>query len=296
MIRARIQIEDGPVRDTYMGWGFIVMGQSHRFAAPEKPRDTSSYVWEPGENQDPRTVAAPFDYTIKFLVEAPNRRLQNANARIAAWNAAVRQTTAGSAVRRCRTVTLYDDRMRCRIVGTPEIIESADDDDFYRMQDGSVLDCVVVELKIHVSHPELCDFDCATPRVFFPSELEAGMPVRGVRLAASDVAAEASAQVAEAERLVRAAGAPGWAAGARFAMALVSGNGLLVDAEGAHIYESKSEGLTLLLNPDGTPAPAYSSDGAALQAQLRKLCGVVEYLSGAERTAADGMMTFTVDD
>lgn len=156
MITARIQIEDGPVLDTYQGWGFIVMEQSHRFAPPEKPRDTSSYSWEPGEHQDPRTTDAPFDYKTGFLIETPNSRLESANAKISAWNDAVREKRADG-TKRCKTVTLYDDRMRCKIVGIPEIIEEPKD--FYRMQDGSAADCVEVELVIHVNNPALCDFD-----------------------------------------------------------------------------------------------------------------------------------------
>ncbi len=156
MITARIQIEDGKILDTYRSWGFIVMEQTHRFAAPEKARDTSTYAWEPGEHQDLRTTDAPFDYKIGFLIETPNSRLESANAKISAWNNAVREILPDG-TKRCRVVTLYDDRMRCKIVGIPEIMEEPKD--FYRMQDGSATDCVQVELTIHVNNPALCDFD-----------------------------------------------------------------------------------------------------------------------------------------
>ena len=165
MITARIQIEDGQILDTYEGWGFIVMGNGDdkkHFAPPEKKRDKSSYPEEAGAHEDPRTVDDEFDYKIQFLIEAPNRNLVNANSKIKAWNDAVRERTAESDVKRCKTVTLYDDRMRTKIVGIPEIIHEVGEKDFFRRQDGSVMDCVVATLTIHVSDPMLCDFNAET--------------------------------------------------------------------------------------------------------------------------------------
>lgn len=162
MITARIQIENGQILDTYEGWGFIVMGNGNdkkHFAPPEKKRDKSSYIEEAGAHEDPRTVDDEFDYKIEFLIETPNKNLVNANAKIKAWNDAVRERKAGSDIKRCKAVTLYDDRMRNKIVGIPEIISEVDSDDFYRRQDGSGMDCVVVPLTIHVSDPTKCDFN-----------------------------------------------------------------------------------------------------------------------------------------
>lgn len=162
MITARIQIEDGEILDTYEGWGFIVMGNGDdkkHFAPPEKKRDKTSYAEEAGVHEDPRTVDDEFDYKIQFLVEAPNRNLVNANSRIKAWNDAVRVRKAGSDIKRCKTVTLYDDRMHCKIVGIPEVMAEVGEGAFYRRQDGSAMDCVVATLTIHVSNPKLCDFD-----------------------------------------------------------------------------------------------------------------------------------------
>lgn len=159
MINSRIQIENGAIEDFFTKWGFIYMSGDHRFAPPEKKRDTTSYVEEAGEHTDPRTVDDAFDYSAKFLIEAPNQDLVNANSKIKAWNEAVRERTTGADIKRCKTVTFYDDYKRCKIVGIPEIIEEVGEDDYYRRQDGSVMDCVVVELKIHVSNPNLCDFD-----------------------------------------------------------------------------------------------------------------------------------------
>lgn len=110
-------------------------------------------------HEDARTVDDEFDYKVSFLLQAPNRNLENANSRIKAWNDTVRERKAGSDVKRCRMVTLYDDYKRVKIVGIPEIIESVGEKDYYRRQNGSEMDCVVIELTIHVSNPSLCEFD-----------------------------------------------------------------------------------------------------------------------------------------
>lgn len=162
MINTRIKIEDGEINGFYTKWGFIYMSGDSRFAPPEKKRDTTSYVEEAGEHTDPRTVDDVFDYSAKFLIESPNKDLVNANAKIKAWNDAVRERIYGIDVKRCKKVTFYDDYKRCKIVGIPEMIEEATEKDYYRRQDGSVMDCVVVELKIHVSNPLECDFSTSS--------------------------------------------------------------------------------------------------------------------------------------
>lgn len=159
MITSRIQIENGVIDDFYTKWGFIYLVGDHRYAAPEKKRDKSSHPGQAGVNEDPRTVDDEFDYNVTFLIEAPNKDLINANSKITAWNNAVRERIAGSDIKRCKTVTFYDDLNRSKIVGIPEIIDTADDSDFFRRRDGSVLDCVVINLVIHVNSPSLCEFD-----------------------------------------------------------------------------------------------------------------------------------------
>ena len=156
IINSRIQIENGAIEDFYAKWGFIYIGGDRRFAPPEKKRDTSSYIEQPGVNEDSRTVDDEFDYTVRFLIEAPNRELVNVNCKIHAWNEAVRERITGSDIKRCRTVTFYDDKNRCKITGIPEIIADVDEDDYFP---GEVMDAVVVELKIHVSNPNLCYFN-----------------------------------------------------------------------------------------------------------------------------------------
>lgn len=155
-IRVRLQIENGSIEDTYDKWGFIYIEADHRTAAPEKERETTSYAEQEGENVDNRTVDAPFDYTVKFLIETPNTNLENANVKIKAFNDAIRQSVPFSDIKLCKYITFYNDYKRVKIVGIPEVI--AEPTEFYRQQNGNVLDCVLIELKIHVDKPSLCDF------------------------------------------------------------------------------------------------------------------------------------------
>ena len=157
MITARIQIENGQILDTYEGHGMIYMSADNRMEAPIKKRDTTSYAEEAGEHVDPRTVQDAFDYKVKLLIEAPNKNLQNANAKIAAFNKQLYTQAKDSDIRTYKTITLYDDYKRVKIVGIPEPI--AEPTELYRRQNGSAMDCVVVELTTHVSDPTKCDFN-----------------------------------------------------------------------------------------------------------------------------------------
>lgn len=157
LIPSRIQIGDGPVEDFFKKFGFIYMDADPRTEAPIKARTTTSYAEEAGEHVDPRTVPDAFDYTAKFLIEAPNRDFTNANAKIAAFNKALYSVERGSDIRRYKQITFYNDHQRVKIVGIPEPI--AQPTDFYRRSNGSAMDCVQVELKIRVADPTKCDFN-----------------------------------------------------------------------------------------------------------------------------------------
>lgn len=159
-IRTRIQIENGTIDDTYNKWGFIYIESDHRTSAPEKEREISTYAEQEGENVDPRTVDTSFDYTVKFLIETPNTNLENANAKIKAFNDAIRTIDPQTKIKTCKTITFYNDYKRVKIAGIPEII--AEPTEFYRQLNGNVLDCVLIELKIHVPKPSLCDFSLTT--------------------------------------------------------------------------------------------------------------------------------------
>lgn len=158
MIKARIQIGDGQIYDTYEKWGFIYLSSDNRTAAPEKAMDVVNYAGANGKNVDPRVVLDAFDYKITFLIQASNNDLQNANVRIKEWNDAVRESVAGSAIKKCKTITLYNDHKRVKIVGIPDLI--AKPTAFYRCK--GVDDCVKIELTIHVYNPDKCSFSMAT--------------------------------------------------------------------------------------------------------------------------------------
>lgn len=157
MIRVRLQIGDGDILDTFAGWGFIYMDADERTEAPIKTREITSYAEEAGERTDPRTVQDAFDYKVKFLIECPNRNLENANAKIAIFNKSLYTSSYDSNIRTYKEVTFYNDYNRVKIVGLPEPI--AQPTDFFRKQNGSALDCAQVELKIRVSDPAKCDFN-----------------------------------------------------------------------------------------------------------------------------------------
>lgn len=142
--------------DSYAEFGFIYLESDHRTAPPEKKRETTTYAEQEGENVDPRTVDDVFDYKVKFLIETPNTNMDNANAKIKAFNDLIRVVDPVTGIKTCRRVTLINYFKRVKIVGIPEVI--AEPKDFYRRYRGDALDCVQIELVIHVDKPSLCDF------------------------------------------------------------------------------------------------------------------------------------------
>lgn len=155
MITARLKIGDGAMEDTYEKWGLIFKDADKRFEAPVKSHDKSSYAGQAGENIDPRTVQDAFDYKIEFIIEAPNKNLENVNAKIATFNKALYTASADSDIRAYKQVELYHHRVK--IVGIPEPIPEAKE--LYRHSKLGVMECAVVEWKIRVSNPKLCDFN-----------------------------------------------------------------------------------------------------------------------------------------
>lgn len=157
MITSRIQMGNGAILDTYEGHKMIYKESDNRTEAPIKKRDASSYAEQAGENTDRRTVQDAFDYKVQFIIEAPNKNLQNANAVIAAFNRKLYTQPTNSDIRTYNEVTFYNDYKRVKIVGIPEPI--AEPKELYRRQNGEAMDCAVVELTIHVSDPTKCDFN-----------------------------------------------------------------------------------------------------------------------------------------
>lgn len=157
MIESWIQIEGGEVMDFYRSYGFIYMDADERTAPPEKATPASSYAEEPGEHPDKRAVEDAFDYKAKFLIEAPNKDLTNVNSKIAAFNAAIRETVAGSNVKRCREVSFYNLLNRVKITGVPSPI--SEPTEVYHSNRYGEMDFAIVELRIRVSDPRKCDFE-----------------------------------------------------------------------------------------------------------------------------------------
>jgi len=160
MIKSLIQIDGGEVKDFYEEFGFIYMDADERTAPDEKDDAVSNYAEQAGENRDGRTVDAPFDYTAKFLVEAPNKDLTNVNVKVNNFNRAVRETIAGSDVKRKKEIAFYNQLNRVKIVGYPQPI--AVPTECYHSNRYGELDFAVVELKIRVSAPHKCDFELNT--------------------------------------------------------------------------------------------------------------------------------------
>lgn len=164
MIRARIAFGNvadgngsGETHDTYDKYGLIYISSDNITEAPLKAMDTTKYANEAGEHVDMRAAQDAFDYKVKFAVEGKNKNLLNANAKIAAFNAAMYTTKTGSDIRTFKEVTFYDDYKRVKIVGIPKPVNKATD--FYRKMNGQELDCVQFEFTIRVADPRKCDFN-----------------------------------------------------------------------------------------------------------------------------------------
>ena len=156
MIRSSIQIENGLIDDFYDAFGFIYLDADKRTAPDEKQDAVTSYAEEPREHRDGRTCYAPFDYTAKFLIEAPNLDLPNVNTKITAFNEAIREQIPGSELRRKKSITFYNYKERVKIVGYPELV--AQPTELYRSPKLGMMEAAVVELKIRVDDPTKCDF------------------------------------------------------------------------------------------------------------------------------------------
>lgn len=157
MIKVRLQIGDGGILDTEDTYGFIYLDSDKRVGAPSKGFEMTSYPEEEGEHILPKTVDAAFDYKVKFFVKASS--LENANDRIAAFNAALHDTPTEKGEKEYYQVTFYNDYKRHKIVGYPSEISEAEE--FWRDRTNQVNDVVVVEWTIRVNKPSLCDFNLA---------------------------------------------------------------------------------------------------------------------------------------
>lgn len=154
MIKVRLQIDDGDILDTIDGYGLVYVSSDHRFEAPIKEFDKTSYPEQEGENIIAKTVSDAFDYKVKWFVKADGS-LANANAVIARFNS--RLYTQEGDVKSFKQVTFYNDYKKVKIVGIPSLIQEATE--FWRDANGKQHDVVCVEWVIRVSKPSLCNFN-----------------------------------------------------------------------------------------------------------------------------------------
>lgn len=155
MIKVRLQIADGEIKDTASEYGLVYLQADSRFAAPVKGFEKSSYPEQPGTNLDPKTVDDEFEYKVKFFVKADGD-FENANQKIAAFNSLLYAKDADN-IKTFKQVTFYNDYKKVKIVGYPSPIDEATD--FWRDSRGKQADVVCVEWAINVNDPTLCDFN-----------------------------------------------------------------------------------------------------------------------------------------
>ena len=153
MINVRIKIGNGAIADTQT-YGLVYLDSDKRVGPESKGFESTQYPEEEGEHVIPKTVDAAFDYKVKFFIQATS--LEDANARIAAFNALLYTQESGSSVKTFKQVEFYNDYKRHKIVGYPKPISEATD--FWRDRSNQVNDVVIVEWTIRVTKPSLCDF------------------------------------------------------------------------------------------------------------------------------------------
>ncbi len=153
MLTVRLQIADGNPVDTQT-YGLIYLDSDKRVGSPTKGFESTAYPEEEGEHIIPKTVDDAFDYTVKFFVQADS--LEDANAKIAAFNAMLYTQEQGSSIKEYKQVVFFNDYKRHKIVGYPN--EIAEASEFWRDRTNQLQDIVVVEWKIRVTKPSQRDF------------------------------------------------------------------------------------------------------------------------------------------
>lgn len=154
MIRVRLQIGNGEILDTIDSFGLVYVSSDHRFEAPIKEFEKSSYPEQEGENIIAQSVSDAFDYKVTWFIKADGQ-IYNANFFIGRFNSML--YTQQNDIKSFRQVTFYNDYKKVKIVGTPSLIQEATE--FWRDANGIQHDVVCVEWVIRVSKPSLCDFN-----------------------------------------------------------------------------------------------------------------------------------------
>jgi len=161
MITVRLKIGSGsgdPVDTTT--YGLVYVSSDNILGPQEKDFEATSYPEEEGEHILNKTVDAPFDYKVKFYVRAEGSA-ENANQKIAAFNALLYSQTSGSDTKVFNRVSFYNDYKKVLIVGYPKPIAEAVD--FWRDSAGKTHDVVLVEWTIRVDKPSECNFNLTAP-------------------------------------------------------------------------------------------------------------------------------------
>lgn len=158
MIKVQLQIGDGAIYDTMDKYGLIYLSSDNIFSPPIKEMEKTSYPEKDGEHIYPIVVFEPFDYKVKFFVNASSG-INNANQKIFDFNKKLIYTDEFGR-RRAKEITFYNDYKKVKIVGKPNLIQEATE--FWRDTNGKAHDIVCVELTIRVSDPTKCDFNLLT--------------------------------------------------------------------------------------------------------------------------------------
>lgn len=156
MIRVRLQINNGQIYDTIDEFGLVYLSSDHRFEAPLREMEKTTYAEEEGEHLLNKIVRDAFDYNVEFFIKA-NGALKNANDVIASFNSRLYTQDDDSDLMQFHQVTFYNDYKKVKIVGIPSLISEASE--FWRDSKGTQHDVVKVEWRIRVSKPNLCDFN-----------------------------------------------------------------------------------------------------------------------------------------
>ena len=154
MLRVRIRIGTGEIVDSFNGYGFVYLDSDKRVGPGQKEFESTQYPEEEGEHINPKTVDAPFDYKVKFFVQADS--VDDANDKIATFNALLHSTPTASGQKEYYQVTLFNDYKRQKIVGYPHEIEEASE--FWRDPKNQLTDVIVIEWTIRVNKPSLCEW------------------------------------------------------------------------------------------------------------------------------------------
>lgn len=155
MKRISFNFGDGVEMDSYDSFGLIYLSSDNIFSPPISEFTETDYPEEDGAHIDARAKFKTFDYKITFALEAPNKNLTSANAKIDAFNKAL--YAEDGEIKTFKEITITNTLKRVKVVGYGKPIETATK--FFRDKQGNVWDTAVVDFTLHIAKPQLCDFN-----------------------------------------------------------------------------------------------------------------------------------------